>query len=33
VVAGQRAFELAMGFIAGQLGFTWTPRRVGIAGT
>jgi AcrR family transcriptional regulator len=27
VVSPTRAFELAMGFAAGQLGFTWTPRR------
>ena len=26
-VSPTRAFELAMGFAAGQLGFTWTPRR------
>jgi AcrR family transcriptional regulator len=29
VVSSTRAFELAMGFAAGQLGFTWTPRRAG----
>ena len=33
VVDASRAFELTMRFIAGQLGFTWTPRRAGIAGT
>ena len=29
VVDASRAFELAMRFIAAQLGFTWTSRRVG----
>ena len=33
VVDASRAFELTMRFIAGQLGFTWTPRRAEIAGT
>jgi AcrR family transcriptional regulator len=33
VVDASRAFELAMRFIAAQLGFTWTPRRARIAGT
>jgi AcrR family transcriptional regulator len=32
VVDASRAFELTMRFIAGQLGFTWTPRRAEIAG-
>ena len=30
VVDTSRAFELAMRFIAAQLGYTWTPRRAGL---
>jgi len=30
VVDTSRAFELAMKFIAAQLGYTWTPRRAGL---